>query len=60
MEKNRTATKIDELYSEIERLRKVNAALMGRVERGTARDGGAFAIFEGNILLSNQVNARTE
>lgn len=33
---------------------------MGRVERSTESQGGAFSLFEGNILLSNQIKKRTE
>lgn len=52
--------KIQQLEKEIERLNKVNKALMNRVERNTCDNSSPFSLFEGNILLANQVEARTQ
>lgn len=51
---------IQQLKKEIARLEKVNQALMGRVERSMAGSQNAFSLFEGNILLANQVEQRTK
>ena len=51
---------VTELKKEIVRLNKVVKALMGRVERSTHHQNNAFALFEGNILLSTQVKERTQ
>ncbi len=48
------------LVARITQLEKIQKALMGRVERSTESQGGAFSLFEGNILLSNQIKKRTE
>lgn len=50
----------EELLKEIERLNKINQALMGRVERSTASVGKSFSLFESNIALNNVVKARTQ
>src|ERR1700761_7421590 len=51
----RTAT----LEREIEKLRKINAALMSRVERSTDQQLNAFSLFETAIALDQQVRDRT-
>ncbi|MCB0415700.1 MAG: hypothetical protein KDD50_15280 [Bdellovibrionales bacterium] len=50
----------NKLKQEIQRLNKVKAALMKRVERSSGAPNSAFSLFEGNILLSNQVKERTK
>ena len=49
----------DDLVFEIERLSKINRALMSRVERTIASQGNAFSLLEGNIILESKVKART-
>lgn len=48
----------DDLLKEIERLKKVNSALMDRVERGNS-SGGSFSLFEKNVNLASLVKERT-
>ena len=49
-----------ELLKEIERLKRVNEALMDRVEKGIdTAAGGAFSLFEKNVHLAKQVKERT-
>ena len=45
---------------EIARLRKINAALMDRVERSTDSQGTAFSLFQTAIGLEAQVRRRTQ
>ena len=45
---------------EIERLRKINAALIERVERSTDNQGTAFSLFQTAIGLEDQVRRRTQ
>jgi len=47
-----------ELKAELERLRKINRALMSRVERSTDEVGSAFNMFQHAILLEKQVKER--
>ncbi|HAG91432.1 MAG TPA: hypothetical protein DCL41_06155 [Bdellovibrionales bacterium] len=47
------------LSEEVERLRKINLALMKKVESGLAQNQSAFGIFESNVLLENKVKERT-
>ncbi|MFP5386171.1 MAG: sensor histidine kinase [Bacteriovoracia bacterium] len=48
------------LIKEIERLKRVNEALMDRVEKGIdTAAGGAFSLFEKNVHLGKQVKERT-
>ena len=44
----------------IEKLMKINNALMQRVERSTDRQANAYSLFQTAIGLENQINARTE
>ena len=44
----------------IEKLLKINNALMQRVERSTDRQANAYSLFQTAIGLENQINARTE
>lgn len=46
--------------SEVERLRKINAVLISRVERSMDHQGNAFSLFQTAINLENQVRSRTE
>jgi signal transduction histidine kinase/CheY-like chemotaxis protein len=55
-ETSRTAA----LEREIEKLRKINAALMSRVERSTDQQLNAFSLFETAIALDQQVRDRTQ
>lgn len=48
-----------DLLLQIERLKKINAALMARVERSAADRGSAYSLFEGNVLLEKKVKERT-
>lgn len=45
--------------TEIERLRKINAALIERVESSTDQQGSAFSLFQTAISLEGQVRRRT-
>lgn len=45
---------------DIERLKKINAALVGRVERSMDQQGNAFSLFQTAISLENRVRMRTE
>ena len=55
-EPDRTAS----LEREIAKLRKINAALMSRVERSTDQQLNAFSLFETAISLDQQVRSRTQ
>ncbi|MBF0171277.1 MAG: response regulator [Nitrospinae bacterium] len=50
---------VEALQQEVARLRKINKALMSRVERSVDSAGASFSLFETNILLQNQVRERT-
>jgi len=56
LEPDRTAA----LEREIAKLRKINAALMSRVERSTDQQLNAFSLFETAISLDQQVRNRTQ
>jgi signal transduction histidine kinase len=45
---------------DIGRLRKINAALISRVERSMDQQGNAFSLFQTAINLENRVRSRTE
>ena len=45
---------------ELARLKKINAALMGYVERSTDQQGNAYSLFQTAINLEGQVRRRTE
>lgn len=45
---------------QIRKLRKINEALMARVERATDISGSAFALFQTAISLEGEVRARTQ
>jgi signal transduction histidine kinase len=46
--------------TDIERLKKINAALISRVERSMDQQGNAFSLFQTAINLENRVRSRTE
>jgi len=46
--------------NDIERLKKINAALVSRVERSMDQQGNAFSLFQTAISLENRVRNRTE
>ncbi len=49
-----------DLQRKIEKLTKINAVLMDRVERSMDRQGSAFSLFQTAITLEGQVRTRTE
>jgi signal transduction histidine kinase/CheY-like chemotaxis protein len=53
-------SRIAALEREAEKLRKINAALMSRVERSTDQQLNAFSLFETAIALDQQVRGRTQ
>lgn len=50
----------DEFERRIEKLTKINTALMQRVERSMDQQANAFSLFQTAIGLENQIRARTE
>jgi len=46
--------------NDIDRLKKINAALISRVERSMDQQGNAFSLFQTAINLENRVRSRTE
>lgn len=46
--------------NDVERLKKINAALVSRVERSMDQQGNAFSLFQTAISLENRVRNRTE
>ena len=46
--------------TDIDRLRKINAALISRVERSMDQQANAFSLFQTAINLESQVRNRTE
>lgn len=51
--------KIRSLESSLEKSEKIRRVLMERVERSVESAGGAYALFENNILLQQRVEQRT-
>jgi two-component system, sensor histidine kinase len=51
--------RIAELEREVQKLRKINAALMDRVERSMDAQGSAFSLFQTAIVLESKVRERT-
>ena len=45
---------------DLEKLKKINAALVSRVERSMDQQGNAFSLFQTAISLENRVRNRTE
>ena len=54
-----SSTREDELSREIEKLRKINAVLIDRVERSTDAHGSAFSLFQRATTLEMTVRQRT-
>jgi two-component system, sensor histidine kinase len=54
------APSLDDAVRQIQRLEKINRALMGRVERSMDFSGGAFSLFQTAVLLDDKVKARTK
>lgn len=50
---------VESLRNEVRKLRKINAALMDRVERSSDMAGNAFSMFETAISLETMVRERT-
>ena len=46
--------------NDLDRLKKINAALVSRVERSMDQQGNAFSLFQTAISLENRVRTRTE
>lgn len=46
--------------NDVERLKRINAALIGRVERSMDQQGNAFSLFQTAINLENRIKSRTE
>ncbi len=61
-EPSRPAVRVDadEFERRIEKLTKINTALMQRVERSMDQQANAFSLFQTAIGLENQIRARTE
>jgi signal transduction histidine kinase/CheY-like chemotaxis protein len=57
---DKTTSQITSLEREAAKLRKINAALMSRVERSTDQQLNAFSLFETAIALDRQVRDRTQ
>ena len=51
---------VAKLQKQIASMRKVNDVLMDRVERSVDSAGGAYSLFESNILLQQRVEERTQ
>ncbi|QQV77537.1 PAS-domain containing protein [Sphingomonas aliaeris] len=56
---NDDSDRITELEREVAKLRRINTALMDRVERSTDLQGNAFSLFETAISLEGKVRERT-
>jgi signal transduction histidine kinase len=54
------ATRLAEAERRIAKLEKINAALMGRVERSMDSNRSAFSLFETAIALDHKVRSRTD
>ena len=59
MEMSETPSEFEESRREAMKLRKINAALMSRVERSMDQQLNAFSLFETAIALEHQVRERT-
>jgi signal transduction histidine kinase len=60
IETRRNSGSIEELQRETAKLKKINAALMSRVERSMDQQSNAFSLFETAIALDHQVRDRTQ
>lgn len=56
---NDDAARIAQLEAEVAKLKRINGALMDRVERSTDLQGNAFSLFETAISLEGKVRERT-
>ncbi len=56
---NESTVSIRDLIDRIERLERINNALMDRVERSVDTAGDAYALFESNIVMQRLVTERT-
>ena len=54
------AARLAELERENHRLKRINAALIERVESSAARREGAYAAFQHSVVLAEQVRERTD
>lgn len=52
--------RIETLEAKNKQLRKVNEALMNRVEKSTDEADSAYSLFESNLLLQNKVKEHTD
>jgi signal transduction histidine kinase/CheY-like chemotaxis protein len=50
----------EDLHAEIDRLKRINAALIERVERNLDQQGNAFSLFQTAIKLESEVKRRTQ
>ena len=48
------------LEDEVGQLKKINNALMNRIERQTDNEGSSYSLFESNLVLQSMVKERTE
>jgi len=60
MEIKESPSELEAFQRETTKLRKINAALMSRVERSMDQQFNAFALFETAIALDHQVRERTQ
>jgi signal transduction histidine kinase len=60
MEMKESPSELEAFQRETTKLRKINAALMSRVERSMDQQFNAFALFETAIALDHQVRERTQ
>lgn len=60
MEMKESPSELEEFQRETTKLRKINAALMSRVERSMDQQFNAFSLFETAIALDHQVRERTQ
>ena len=51
---------IDQLQRDNQKLRRINTALIERVESGTARGNDSYAAFQYSVVLAEQVRERTD
>lgn len=57
---NRSRERVAELSRQIEKLTRINSALLNRVERSMDQQANAFSLFQTAIGLESQVRGRTE
>ena len=54
------AAEVERLRERVQKLEKINAVLLARVENDTASRAGPFALFQSNVELQHKVQERTE